>query len=134
MREALYQDLHNVTGRSRSLRGTREHAWWRDLLAEWREMVVVPLDFDFFGDAEVDAERVIGYDENRERCYCAHRYVVTTLRSDDDEDYYIVPAYGESQTSWRLRDGRWLIYRVVMGAEDCSAQKGFYSLSEQMPR
>ncbi len=37
------------------------------------------------------ADRICGRDAVNEPCFCAFRYVLTQLRSDDDEVYYEAP-------------------------------------------
>jgi hypothetical protein len=54
------------------------------------------------------------------------------MRSDDDEEFYQVVAYAELLSAWRLRDGRWLIYRLIK--REGERGSGFYSFSDRMPR
>jgi hypothetical protein len=121
------------TGRRRKAR--REAAtiaWQTDLPADWRDMVVVPLALTTYRDYEMAAERVVGIDEDDRPCYCASRFIVADTRSDDDEEFYQVAVYAEALSAWRLRDGRWLIYRYIT----CDGERGsgFYSFGEHMPR
>jgi hypothetical protein len=127
----------NLSARApgRALRNRREDigiVWRQNLPREWQEMVVAPLQLDSQRDYEMAAERVIGRDEDDEPCYCVYRYIVTETRSDDDEEFYQIAAYAESLSAWRLRDGRWLIHRLI--ARDGEPGTGFYSFSETMPR
>ena len=120
----------------RAPRGRGNHRpvleWRQHLPREWRRLVVAPLTIERFRDYEMAAERTIGRDEDESPCYFATRFVVTDLRSDDDEEYYQVATYAEALTAWRLRDGRWLIHRMInREGEDATT---FYSFSEQMPR
>lgn len=108
--------------------------WMRQLPARWRELAVKPLRFATSRDYEIAAERTIGLDENEAPCYCAYRVLLTEPRSDDDEEYYTMLVYAESVTSWRLHDGRWLIHRLIAHDEAGRQARGFYSLSESMPR
>ena len=108
--------------------------WSRHLPADWREQVVAPLDFTEHREYEMPASRRFGYDEDGTLCFYAHSYAMTESRSDNDEDFYEVVAYGETVHAWRLRDERWLTYRVIQTAEDGDAQRGFYSFSDQAPR
>jgi hypothetical protein len=108
--------------------------WQAFLPAEWRDMVIAPLDFKQHLEYEMAATRSFGYDVDGAACYYAHSYLLNESRSDDDEDFYEVVAYGESVHAWRLRDERWLTYRVVYAGGEGSPGRGFYSLSEQAPR
>lgn len=108
--------------------------WWQDLPASWRDLVVVPITFEVSREYEMAADRTIGRDEDDEPCYCAFRYVLTELRSDDDDVFYEEAVYAESLTAWRLRDARWLILRKVTGNYLLGAVHSFFSLSDSMPR
>ncbi len=129
----LYTTIHKKEGDRRRVSDSGEQPWWQALPVEWRDMAVVPLYFDLFRECELDAERVFGYDPDGVACYYAHSYLVREPRSDDGEEFYAAPAYGESVVAWLLRDRRWLIHRTVRVGEDC-AGRGFYSFSESMPR
>lgn len=136
MQPALCSESNNgKPGRRKSERGCGDIAWDSLLPRDWRAQAVAPVEFDVFREYEVAAERTVGRDENGAACYHAHRYVLHELRSDDDEDYYLMAVYGEALAAWRLRDGRWLSYRVV-GAEGDAAEgaaHGFFSLGEEDP-
>lgn len=108
--------------------------WQRHLPKSWRAVVDVPLYFKRFREHELPASRSLGLDENYQPCYCAHSVVIPELRSDDDEEYYQVVTYAEQLAAWRLRDGRWLIFRRVGGADCTAPLKDFYSFSDTMPR
>jgi hypothetical protein len=95
-------------------------------------MVIVPLSLETYRDYEMAAERIVGRDEDDAPCYCASRFIVTETRSDDDEEFYQVAAYAESLSAWRLRDGRWLIHRLI--SRDGESGAGFYSFADAMPR
>lgn len=112
----------------------RDDAWLAYLPAEWRDMVVEPLDFDEHREYEIAARRCFGYDVDGETCYYAHGYVLNESRSDDDEDFYQVVAYSETVHAWRLRDDRWLIHRIVHHCGEGAPGTGFYSFAEQCPR
>lgn len=129
----LYTTQHIKAGNRRRVSDSGDQPWWRNLPTEWRDMVVTPLAFDLFREADLDAERVFGYDHDGVACYYAHRYVLREPRSDDGEEFYAAPAYAESVSAWLLRDERWLIHRIVRVGEDCGG-RGFYSFSESMPR
>ncbi|HEY6898883.1 MAG TPA: hypothetical protein VI279_16610 [Rhodocyclaceae bacterium] len=109
-----------------------EEAWRRGLPSAWRDAVVAPLWFRRFEDYEAAASRRVGYDEDGLPCWCDYRYRLEALRSDDGEDFYAETLYAESGRSWRLRDGRWLHYREVLGEE--REGRGFFCLGEEAPR
>jgi hypothetical protein len=126
---------HHAARESRhSLRDAEGVRWWQDLPAARRDLVVVPLRFDVLREYEILADRTNGYDENDEACYCAYRFVLSSLRSDDDEVFYEEPSYAESTVAWRLRDERWLIFRSIVGNYELGAKHSFYSFSSSMPR
>jgi len=106
--------------------------WQRDLPKEWRDGVVAPLALETYRDYEMAAERSVGRDEDHQPCYCRAQFIVTDVRSDDDEEYYQIAAYAEVLTAWRLRDGRWLIHRLIK--REGERGTAFYTLGESMPR
>ena len=109
-------------------------AWLAHLPAEWRDMVIAPLDFVEHREYEMLARRCLGYDVDGETCYYAHDYALAESRSDDDEDFYQVVAYSETVHAWRLRDERWLMHRVVHHGGEGTPGRGFYSFTEHCPR
>ena len=112
----------------------RERDWQKGLPVEWRVAAVAPLHFSTFSEYEIPASRTLGYDEEGQPCYYHHSYIVGELCSDDDEEFYEHIAYGEEVEAWRLRDERWLIWRIVHEDGICRGNRGFYSFSERMPR
>jgi len=110
------------------------HDWQQHLPADWRQQVVVALDFTEHREYEMPASRTLGRDAEGALCYYAHRYLLEESRSDDDEDFYRVVAYGEQVHAWRLRDERWLIYRQVQSGDEQTPGRAFYSFSAQPPR
>lgn len=107
--------------------------WQQYLPDEWRDEVIVALDFKTFSEYEIAAGRCFGYDENASACYYAHDYALEEVRSDDDESFYRVIAYGETVRAWRLRDGRWLNFRQLHGEDNGSPHRAFFSLTESAP-
>lgn len=108
--------------------------WSAHLPADWRAMAEAPLRFVEHREYEMPASRRLGYDADDRLCYCAHHYLLETCRSDDDEDFYRAVTGGEILHAWRLRDGRWLIYRRPIG-DDCQpVSRGFYSFATEAPR
>ena len=112
----------------------REPDWQKGLPVEWRVAAVAPLNFSTFREYEIPASRTLGYDEEGQPCYYRHSYVMGELCSDDDEEFYEHIAYGEEVEAWRLRDERWLIWRIQHEDGGCRGNRGFYSFSESMPR
>lgn len=108
--------------------------WNEGLPAEWQEQVVAPLYFDHYMDYVVTAARILGRDEDDNACYCAHSYVLEESRGPEMPAGFRTVAYAESLRAWRLRDGRWLIHRVVVRDGELDKAHGFFSLAESMPR
>ena len=131
MQLSLCSERDYEPGSRASDRGRRNIDWAKLLPPDWREQVIVPVEFDVFREYEMAAERTTGRDENGLPCYCAHLYVLHELRSDDDEDYYQAVVYGESLSAWRLRDERWLCYRITGG--EGGAGRGFFTLGDENP-
>lgn len=118
----------------RTTRPPKPFEWQQYLPERWRDYVVEALDFTVFREYEMPACRTLGHDEDGEPCFYAHRYTLTENRSDDDEEFYEIVTYSEMLRGWRLRDGRWLIYRVVQNGDEEAPGRGFYSFSAQAPR
>jgi hypothetical protein len=97
-------------------------------------VVVAPVRFDVLQDYEIAADRTKGYDSAHRPCFCAFRYVLTQLRSDDDEVFYEAPVYSETLTSWRLPDDRWLVCHTTTGNADRGEVQTRLSLRDSMPR
>jgi hypothetical protein len=112
----------------------RETDWRAMLPKEWAKQVVVPIGFSKFRDYEILSERVLGYEDTDNPCYCEHYFVLTDIRSDDDEVYYLAPSYWEHLVAWRLIDGRWLIHRRISCSDDCQQYQSFFSFADAMPR
>ena len=112
-----------------------EHAirWQQGLPAEWQPHVVAPLYFDHYMDYELAAARILGRDEDDKACYCAYSFVLESRAGRLPST--AAAHYAESVRAWRLRDGRWLIHRVVIGGNgELDKGRGFFSLGESMPR
>lgn len=108
--------------------------WLDDLPADLKDLVVPPVSFKVARDADLLADHTQGCDANNQPCYCEFRYVLTQLRSDDDEVFYDAPVYAESLRSWRLIDKRWLVCRTTVLNFDQAGCQTSLSLSEAMPR
>lgn len=124
---ALYSRLHSAC---QALSADDE--WAEGLPASWRDAAVAPLDFLRSREYEALAERVVGYDEAGAPCYSRYIYRHKELRSDDGEEFYEETLHAEVGCSWRLRDGRWLVWRRV--ERGWGEDRGFFSFSEEMPR
>ena len=115
-----------------SRRREAEIRWQDGLPAHWQDQVVAPLYFDHYLDYVMAAARILGRDESDDACYCAHSFV---LESPADP---LAPgrelSYAENLRAWRLRDGRWLIHRVIIRHGEHAKARGFFSLSPTMPR
>ena len=108
--------------------------WRHGLPARLAELVVVPVRFDVLQEYEIAADRTRGYDDSHAQCFCAYRYALTQLRSDDDEVFYEAPIYTETVTAWRLMDARWLICRTTSGNLDRGEFQSRLYISDAMPR
>lgn len=108
--------------------------WHQGLPDEWRAAAIAPLEFMHHREYELPAHKTVGFDEAHAACYYHHVYVLGSLCSDDDEDFYEAVVYGEEVEAWRLRDERWLVWRVVHEDGACAGNRGFYSFSEEMPK
>lgn len=134
MQSALYIHGHRDSSPPHSTRNVHGIQWQLNLPFAWKDLVVSPISFDIFREYEMAADRVLGYDEDESPCYCAFRYVLTGLCSDDDEMVYEAPIHAESLNAWRLRDGRWLTFRNVVGNTESGSTHSFFAFSESMPR
>lgn len=115
-------------------KANHDPAWNKGLPVEWREAAIAPIRFASHREYEIPASRTLGYDEEGAACYYRHLYILRALCSDDDEEFYEALAYGEEVEAWRLRDDRWLIWRIVHEDGVCCDNRGFYSFSEHIPR
>lgn len=109
-------------------------AWSEVLPALLKPLVVTPVHFQVFEDYELRAGRVTGCDQHQQPCYCASFFVLTDLRSDDDEVFYETPVYTESVTAWRLIDQRWLVCHTSLNRLKPGGKTTRFSVSQTMPR
>jgi hypothetical protein len=121
------------TSRRRTLDDRASRNWLKHLPEEWLDAVDAPLHFEHYSEYEIAAERSVGYDADHRPCFTGHRFELTRLVSDDDEEFYEVVTYAEEMAAWRLRDERWLVFRRTT-ASDCTSPRGFYAFSPDMPR
>lgn len=131
MYASLYTYQHSA---AETLRQEEEIPWRRHLPEAWAEAVIPPLWFKTYDEYEIAARKQLGYDTEDRPCFYTHAYLLKTLHSDDGEDFYETTAYGELVCAWRMRDDRWLIFRITHGGEDCRPNQGFYAFSQEMPR
>ena len=124
---------HRARPGLRKGRFENEPAWREHLPDEWRETVEAPLYFEQYSEYEINAERAVGYDADDRPCFATHRFLLTSLVSDDDEEFYEVVAYAEEMVAWRMRDERWLVYRRN-SAHQGGLPRSFYAFSNAMPR
>jgi hypothetical protein len=110
-----------------------EPAWLEHLPDEWLEAIEVPLYFEQYSEYEINAERAVGYDADDRPCFATHRFLLTELVTDDDDEFYEVVAYAEEMAAWRMRDERWLVYRRN-SAHQGGQPRSFYAFSSAMPR
>jgi len=111
----------------------QENDWRKYLPAEWSDAVDIPLYFERHVEYEIRAGRLLGYDAEHRTCFTSHHFQLTYPASDDDEEFYEIVTYTEEMSAWRLRDERWLVFRLI-GTGDCQTPRGFYVLSPEMPR
>jgi len=111
---------------------TSSPSWQKHLPAGWQNATETPLYFKQYSEYEMPAERVLGYDADEQPCFTSHRFLLTTLTSDDGEELYEIVTYREEMAAWRLRDERWLVFRLI--STNSYPPRGFYALSPDMPR
>lgn len=107
--------------------------WQKHLPSEWRDAIEAPLHVKQYSEYEMPAERTVGYDADEKPCFTSHRFLLTSLSSDDGETFYEVVTYSEEMAAWRLRDERWLVFRLISTNNDKLA-RGFYAFKPEMPR
>ncbi len=134
MFNALYTKLPNAGRTACPTRRAQNKRWLTDLPPDLQKLVVPPVVVDVFQEYEMQAERAQGRDAANAPCYSEFRYVITQLRSDDDEVFYEAPVYAETVTSWRLIDERWLVCRTTLHQLNHGGSQTQMSISECMPR
>lgn len=107
--------------------------WQHGLPSEWRAAAITPFSFASYREYEIPATRTLGYDQDGDPCYCRLAYLLGTLRSDNDEEFYEAVVYGEEVHAWRLRGARWLIWRIEY-QDDYDRHRGAYNLADRMPQ
>lgn len=114
-------------------RPTEAINWREGLPREWADQVVAPLYFDHYMDYQIAAARILGRDEDEQICYCAHSFVLESSAACGAHRQAAIMTYAESLRAWRLRDGRWLTYRIVVAPGATNKPRGFFSLSNTRP-
>uniref|UniRef100_Q47G01 Uncharacterized protein n=1 Tax=Dechloromonas aromatica (strain RCB) TaxID=159087 RepID=Q47G01_DECAR len=125
-------DRHARKAATSSVTETSED-WQKHLPEAWLAAIEPPLYFRHYSEYEIFAERSVGYDADDCPCFTTHQFILTSMASDDDEEFYEVVTYAEEMSAWRLRDERWLIFRTIT-TSTCNAPRGFYAVSPDMPR
>jgi len=105
------------------------HNWCGYLPDAWADRVEAPLWVEEFQEYQLDAQRWVGYDADEQPCYTAHHYALPA----QDASAGAAVAYSEVLAAWRLRDERWLVFRLI-GAGGAALPRGFYVFSPEMPR
>ena len=113
---------------------TKAPLWQQALPAELQAVAIAPISFTVHHEYEMPAFRTLGYDEEGMTCYYCHSFVLGEPRSDDDEEFYEALVHGEEVQAWRLRDERWLVWKIVQKEGDCRGNQGCYSIAQSMPR
>jgi len=129
MRDALYINKYSDGPAKRAKRAAylgHDVEWAARLPEAWRAQAIGPLWVKVHRDLEVQSGRWIGYDEDEQPCFC--RYCFQRGNGPGDS------GYGEDLAAWRMRDGRWLIHRIIMCQANTDTSTGFYGFSERMPR
>lgn len=131
---ALYTQASNAGNPDCPLRHALDDRWLQDLPAPLKSLVVAPVSFEVAQDYELQADHTHGRDAAHQPCFSEFRFVLTQLRSDDDEVFYEQPVYAESLTSWRLLDERWLTCRTTVARFEEAGIESCFSVSDAMPR
>jgi len=134
MSHALSTTSSNGFKTKGSCRAEPSVAWSDDLPAPLKNLVVTPVHFQVHEDYEIRAGRTTGCDLANRPCYCASHFVLTDLRTDDDDVFYETPVYTESLTSWRLIDERWLVCRVTVDRLKPGGKNTQFQITQTMPR
>jgi hypothetical protein len=131
---ALYTKASSAGNADCPFRHTLDDQWLQELPAPLTRLVVAPVSFEVAQDYELQADSTHGRDAAHRPCFSEFRFVLTQLRSDDDEVFYEQPVYAESRTSWRLIDERWLTCRTTVARFDDAVIESSFAVSDVMPR
>lgn len=130
MPTTLYTKLANENC---PIRQAQTQRWLIDLPQDLQPVVVPPVHIEVFQDYEIQAESAHGRDAANAACFYEFSFVLTQLRSDDDEVFYEAPIYAETLTTWRLVDERWLVCRTILDRTHRSGSRTSLSISDCRP-
>lgn len=134
MRSALYPQAPNADSIGCPFHLGPAIAWQDDLPPPLQSLVVAPVRFEVHADYEMLADHTDGCDAANQPCYCEFHFVVTELRSDDDEVFFEAPVYAEKLTSWRLIDERWLVCQTTLNRLKRGGRDTRFFVTNTMPR
>ncbi|MBB1074938.1 hypothetical protein HUU62_11015 [Rhodoferax sp. 4810] len=134
MRNALYTKAPNANDINCPFHVGPTVSWLDELPPPLQSLVVPPVRFNVHEDYEMQAGHVKGCDAANQPCFCEFHFVLTDLRSDDDDVFYEAPVYTELSTSWRLIDGRWLTCHTTIDRLKHAGLARCYSVTNSMPR
>lgn len=91
------------------------------LPAEFRPNIINPISFEEHHEPSLLADKVIGYDENGNKCFYYHTFTLTEECFDIDEFPLLVKVYYERVVAWRHTNGQWLKLKSFLERpEDCN--------------
>ncbi|MDA8384562.1 MAG: nitrogen fixation protein NifQ [Betaproteobacteria bacterium] len=112
--------------------------WLIDLPEEYLRETQAPQRYESFEQPDMPRTyKILGYDANGECCYYLHRYALSRVLLDDDDNFYEEESYFEEVKAWRLASGVWLSRNIrAGGVGDCRARsmEPDYSLLPSRPR
>ncbi len=85
-----------------------DELWEKQLPREYLDHVIHPVGFEYHTEPTANAERVIGFDSQGDRCFYFHSFVLAEECFDIDELPIQIDIYYERVIAWRLRQGRWI--------------------------
>jgi hypothetical protein len=131
MREPLYISGYYESAKRLAKRSAHlgvDVNWAGRVPVQWRKLTIGPLWIEVHRDKDSHAERWVGYDEEDSPCLC--RYYFQWMAGATDKH----GGHEEDLMAWRMRDGRWLIHRIIMRHATGETSYAFYAFSESMPR
>ncbi|CAG0951171.1 hypothetical protein MTYP_00199 [Methylophilaceae bacterium] len=93
-------------------------SWDHLLPSEYCNRVVQSNAYRQYTDDYANAEKIIGFDDNGERCFYYHAFTITEEGFDIDEFPILIDAYYECVVAWRLREGKWVRVKTVSNRLD----------------
>jgi hypothetical protein len=131
MRDSLYISSYHDGSARRAKHASHlglEVAWAERLPALWRSLTISPLWVEVHRDELSGAERWVGHDEEEHPCFCKHSFKLDIGALGGPS------GYAEDLVAWRMRDGRWLIHRIIMSHAEGRTSYAFYAFADRMPR